>query len=45
MIGNASYTNHDFALANPGNDVRALDDALRRLNSEVRSAIDLSRKK
>ena len=43
LIGNASYTNHDFALTNPGNDVRALDDALRRLNFEVRSVIDLSR--
>jgi len=43
LIGNAGYTNHDFVLANPGNDVRALDDALRRLDFEVRSAIDLSR--
>jgi uncharacterized caspase-like protein len=43
LIGNGGYQNDDFALANPANDVRALDAALTRLGFEVRSEVDLSR--
>lgn len=43
LIGNGAYSNSDFALRNPANDVRALDDALTRLGFDVRAEVDLTR--
>jgi hypothetical protein len=42
LIGNGAYSNDAFALQNPANDVRALDDVLTRLGFEVRAEVDLS---
>ena len=43
LIGNADYNDQALALRNPGNDVRALDEALTRLGFTVRSDIDQTR--
>ena len=43
LIGNEGYTNEALALRNPGNDVRALDEALTRLGFTVRAEVDQTR--
>ncbi len=43
LIGNAEYSDPALALLNPGNDVRALGEALTRLDFTVRGEIDQSR--
>lgn len=43
LIGNAEYSDPALALLNPGNDVRALGEALTRLDFTVRSEIDQGR--
>ncbi|WP_168201388.1 caspase family protein [Qingshengfaniella alkalisoli] len=43
LIGNGDYSNPEFVLGNPANDVAALDEALTRLGFEVRSQTNLSR--
>jgi len=44
LIGNAEYSDPALALVNPGNDVRALGEALTRLGFTVREEVDQSRK-
>lgn len=43
LIGNADYRNEALALQNPGNDVRALGEALARLGFTVRAEVDQTR--
>ena len=43
LIGNAQYSNEALTLRNPGNDVRALSEALTRLGFTVRSEVDQTR--